>query len=74
LHQCAIEDHDLLQCGSKQNCLHFCHQINSFATWPLIATAIVSQCLQIMEHKNQQQNINVLYATKKKTKLWHMWV
>jgi hypothetical protein len=59
----------------------FCHQINSFTTWPLITNAIVSQYLQIMEHKNQQQNKrrqkNILLcciATKKKTKQWHMWV
>jgi hypothetical protein len=41
-------------------------------TLPLIA--IVSQCLQIMEHKNQQQNkirqknINVLYNNKQNNK------
>jgi hypothetical protein len=52
----------------------FCHQINSFATWPLITNAIVSQCLQIMEHKNQQQNkrrqknITMLYSNKEKNK------
>jgi hypothetical protein len=75
LHQCALEDHVfLLQCGSKQNCPHFCHQISSFATWLLITTGIVSQCLQIMEHKNQQQNkrrrksINVLYSNKENNK------